>query len=355
MWKEISDLFVESDTPVSEVLDVIDRGGVSLALVTADHGRLLGTITDGDVRRALLRATPLSTPARFVMNPHPVTADENTGRETLIALMLNRRKKQIPLLRDGQVVDVAILDRLLEPRSGPARSSAPVVIMCGGLGTRLRPLTDTVPKPLLPVRGRPLIEHTLERLAAEGFDSVYLSVHYRPEAFERIDGSRFDLHIETVHEERRLGTAGALGRLRDRLSEPFLVVNGDVLTEMRFRALLDFHLKRDFLVTVSVKPYELRVPYGVVEVRGDDVVSIAEKPLHQYLTNAGVYALNPEVVSRIVPGEFVDMDELIVRVLEGHGRVGAFPVHERWIDIGRPQSYSDAQGVLDRVLREDPS
>jgi dTDP-glucose pyrophosphorylase len=345
MWKNISDLFVSIDTTLADVLEVIDQSGISLALVTTEEGELIGTITDGDIRRALLRAMPLSSTAEFVMNRHPVTAAVGTDRTLLLSLMRSRRKKQIPLIRDRKVLDVAILDQLIEEETAPETITAPVVIMCGGLGTRLRPLTDNVPKPLLPVRGRPLLEHTIERLAAEGFQRFFLSVHYKSETFEyhRIEGERWGVELEYIREPTRLGTAGALGLIREELREPFLVVNGDVLTEMRFQKLLDFHVERDFLITLGVKPHEVQIPYGVVTLEGDQVRSLAEKPLHSVLTNAGVYAMNPEITSLIPPGEYVDMDEVILRLLRSHGRVGAFPLHEYWVDIGRPSTYEEAQ------------
>lgn len=349
MWKTVSDLTVETDASLEEVLDTINRSGIGLALVADDEAVLLGTITDGDVRRALLRGTRLSGTAEFVMNRRPVTAPAGASRDELLSLMRRRHRKQIPMLAHGKVVDVAVLDHLLGHEHGVTEVTTPVVVMCGGLGTRLRPLTDTIPKPLLPVRGRPLIEHTLERLAGEGFRRVFLAVYYRPEAFQEhgIEGSRWGIELEFVYEPRRLGTAGALGLMRDRLTEPFLIVNGDVFTQLQFRSLLDFHTKHDFLVTLGVKPYEVRIPYGVVTVNGDEVIQLVEKPAHTCLTNAGVYAMNPEVIPLIGRGERADMDEVIVRVIDERGRVGAFPVHESWTDIGLPATYEQAQRAED--------
>ena len=348
MFKKVGDLFVRPQQSITEALAVLNRSGIGLALVVNEDSELLGTVTDGDVRRALLRDVRLEEPVERIMNPHPVTAPLGTPRDDLLAMMRVRRKRQIPLLADGQVVDIAWQDQFLE-MDQTTSPTAPVVIMCGGLGTRLRPLTEDTPKPLLHVGGKPVLQHMIEGLAEHRFKQIYLAINYQAEKIERYcaDGQQWGVRLDYVRESKLLGTAGALSLLRERLVEPTLVLNGDLLTGIKYAKLLEFHLERNFDLTMGVKPYQIQVPYGVVNLEGDQVRQLEEKPMYSFFTNAGIYVLNPEVIALIPYNEYYDMTDLIDQVLARHGRVGAFPVHEYWLDVGQHADYERANYDID--------
>ncbi|MFQ5767764.1 MAG: nucleotidyltransferase family protein [Acidobacteriota bacterium] len=345
MFDHVSDLFISPDHSIAKVLQVLDRGGVGLVLMVARDGRLMGTITDGDVRRALLRNSQLSERASSIMNRHPVTARVGTSRNKLASMMRQRRKRQIPLLdRDDRVADIAILDQIFSITDDPAPART-AVIMCGGPGKRLRPLTTSIPKPMLTVGGQPVLERLIKGLAGNHFRTVFLAVNYHADQIETYfgDGHPWQVNIQYIREPNYLGTAGALALLPRQLTEPILVVNGDLLTAVKYSNLLEFHLERGFDLTVGVKPYRVEVPYGVVgDLQGDQILELTEKPAYSFLANLGIYILNPEVIALVPTSSTFDMTELIRKVLDRHGRVGAYPVHEYWIDMGELPQYHQA-------------
>ena len=344
MSNKVTELSVGPQQPITEVLTVLNHtGGIGVVLVVDESGQLLGTVTDGDVRRGLLRGLGVDGPVREIMNASPVTAPLGTPRSDLLALMRSSRKRQVPLLSDGRLADIAWKDQLLDEQ--PAGTpSGPVVVMCGGLGTRLRPLTEDTPKPLLRVGGKPVLEHLIAGLAGHGFKSIYLAVNYQAEKIEEYfaDGHPWGVSIEYVRESKELGTAGALSLLRDRLAEPALVLNGDLVTGMQYGKFLEFHIERGSDLTIGVKPHDVQVPYGVVKLQGDRVRQIEEKPVYSYFTNTGIYAVNPDVLRLIPHDQRFDMTDVIGELLASDRQVGALPVHEYWLDIGRRADYEKA-------------
>jgi dTDP-glucose pyrophosphorylase len=334
---------------VRDAMERLDAAGTQIVLVVDAGDRLLGTITDGDIRRAILRQTDLGSPVAMVMNPQPVTAHIGGPLETLVALMRERRIHQLPLLGpDGRVAGLELLDRLMAARS---RGNA-AVIMAGGLGTRLRPLTDEVPKPLLEIGGRPLLDTTIERLAGHGFRHLYLSVNYRADQIETAfgDGSRHGVRIDYLREDAFLGTAGALSLLPEPPTAPLLVMNGDILTTLDFGQLIDFHVAEAADLTMCIRQISTRVPYGVVDLDENRIISITEKPEQQHFVNAGIYVLEPAVVAGIAAGRKLDMTELAQRVGTGGGTVAAFPIREYWLDIGQPADFERAQEEYARAF-----
>jgi dTDP-glucose pyrophosphorylase/CBS domain-containing protein len=323
---------------------LIDRNKAGIALVLDDDGRLLGTITDGDLRRAMLRGDSLDTLVDEVIarpRPAPVTAPADADRHALLSLMQERRVRQVPLLDESErVVDLVLLDQLLENSSLPVTA----VLMAGGLGTRLRPLTDGTPKPLLPVGGKPLIELAVDNLRAAGVRKVIITTHYLGSAIADHlgDGCNHQVAIEYVHEENPLGTAGALS-LIERTADPLLVVNGDILTRLDYGALLAFHQEHAADMTVTAREYHLQVPYGVVQTNGVHLRGIVEKPEYKFFVAGGVYLLNPDVLQFLTPGERCDMPTLIERLVDGGRTVVTFPIREYWLDIGHLEAYEQAQ------------
>lgn len=334
---------------VRDAMERLDAAGTQIVLVVDPDDRLLGTITDGDIRRALLRQTALDAPIDGVMNPHPITAPAHEHPDALVALMRDRHVHQLPLLdSEGRLAGLRLLDRLL---ARPDRPNA-AVVMAGGRGTRLRPLTDRVPKPLLQVGRRPLLDTTLELLAEHGIRRVYLSVNYLAEqVIDHVgDGAAHGLRVEYLREDEPLGTAGALSLLPAIPTAPLVVMNGDILTRLDLGQLIDFHDAQRAALTMCIRQVSSRVPYGVVDLDEGRVVAITEKPEQQHFVNAGIYVLEPSVVAGLQPGRHLDMTELAQDVGAAGGTVAAFPIREYWLDIGQPADFERASADYDRVF-----
>jgi dTDP-glucose pyrophosphorylase/CBS domain-containing protein len=348
MSEKLMDIYIYSSSILRDAITAINHNERGIALVVDGEQRLLGTITDGDIRRAILDGKGLTTPvvellAQRAASPYPeaITAREGTDPSELLRLMKDGFVKQLPILNDrDQVVDLVTMEDLLPDDALPIQA----VIMAGGYGTRLSPLTKDVPKPMLPVGDRPLMEHTVEQLKRVGIKNVSITTHYLTEQISKYfgDGSEFGIEIKYIKEEHPLGTAGALG-LMEAPDEPLLVINGDILTRVDFRAMLDFHRKHGADLTVGVRQYEMEVPYGVLDCEGPNVVRLSEKPRHSFLVNAGVYLLDSSVHGYVPHQEHFNMTDLIDRLLEENRKVVSFPILEYWLDIGHPRDYEQAQ------------
>lgn len=336
----LTGISVRPDQTLREALLVIDKNAKGIALVVDSDGHLLGTISDGDVRRAMLAAMDLDTLASVLLArkidsqyPKPVTAQIGTGREELLMLMRQYALRQIPILDDdGRVVDLVVLDDLVTLNE----LSLQAVIMAGGLGTRLRPLTEDLPKPMLLIGGKPLMERIIEQLRQVGIRRVNVTTHYMPEKIVEYfgDGRAFGVELNYVNEDRPLGTGGALG-LMPVPPETMLVMNGDILTQVNFRAMLEFHQQQKADLTVAVRRYEMQVPYGVIECEGVLVRRLQEKPKVGFLVNAGIYLLEPSVYQLIPQNASFNVTDLIQWLVDAGRTVVSFPVHEYWIDIGQ--------------------
>jgi len=320
---------------------------MGILLLCEDDRKLVGVLTDGDIRRAILRGVSFDEPCISIASRNPVVAPLRVSPSEALHLMDHSRDfvvNHLPVVdAEGRAVDL-LLRRDLVTEDQLALSA---VIMAGGFGTRLRPLTEELPKPMLPVGGRPLMELIIEQLRQAGIRRVNVTTHYRSEEIiEHFgDGRAFGVEIKYVTEDRPLGTAGALG-LMEIPNEPLLVINGDILTQVDFRAMLDFHREQRADMTVAVRQHEFRVPYGVVETNGVTITGISEKPVVQHFINAGIYLLNPGVCQFIPNGQPYDMPDLISRLLAEGRRVVSFPVREYWLDIGQSADYKQAQEDL---------
>ena len=348
MKAELEPLLLQADATVRSAMECIDRNRSGIALVVDAQRRLLGTVTDGDIRRAMLGEVGLDAPVGVLLErqqelnedrPIPLTAPVGSHPAELVALMQRYDVRQIPLVdEDDRVQDLALLHELVDVEGPPLRA----VVMAGGFGTRLAPLTEDTPKPMLPVGDRPLLERIIEQLREAGIRHVNLTTHYRADVIAAHfgDGREHGVEIEYVPEERPLGTAGALGLVD--ADGPILVMNGDILTRVDFKAMHRFHDEHDAEMTIAVRPYEARVPYGLVELSGSQIVSIAEKPLARGFVNAGIYLLNPDVCRLVPHGQRFDMPQLIDRLVEAGRRVVGFPLREYWLDVGRLDDYERA-------------
>lgn len=325
-----------------DALRVLDEGGLRIALVVDEDGRLNGIVTDSEVRRALLRRVDFSSSVSAIMNFKPTTAHWKTPRVTVHAIMAKQSLLHMPLLDDeDRIVGLETIEDL---HRAPVRDNW-VFLMAGGFGTRLKPLTDDCPKPLLPVGGKPILETILESFIAAGFHRFYVSVHYLAERIKSHfgDGSQWGVTVKYVEEETPLGTGGALGLLPETDGLPVVVINGDVLTRLDFNALVDFHDAQDADMTLCVREYDVKVPFGVVEGKDSQVTDIVEKPVHRFLVNAGVYVIGPTILEELKPARRIDMPDLVKDCLARNGKVGMFPIHEYWIDIGIPEDFHKAQ------------
>lgn len=346
-WKRMA---IAPDRPIVDAMRVIEAASESIVLVLGADGRLLGTVTDGDVRRAILRGVPLSEPVSDIMNGRPITAGAATGREHAIALMNRHAVRYLPVVDgDGRVCDLLILHDLIAP---PERDNW-VVLMAGGEGQRLRPLTETCPKPMIRVGGRPILEVIVQSFVDQGFRRFFLAVNYMAGVIRDHfgDGSRWQAEIRYLYEDAKLGTAGALSLLPERPGKPFFVMNGDLLTRIDFPSMLEFHGASGYAATLGVREYTTRLPFGVVTLDHDRVTAITEKPTQSHFINAGVYVLDSSSVDLVRPREPLDMPALLGRMIEGRRTVGSFPIHEYWIDIGRVSDLEQAHQDYEQFFR----
>lgn len=326
-----------------EAVEAMDAGGLGIALVTDEAGRLLGTVTDGDMRRGLLHGARLEEPVQRVMHAHPTTVKPGGPREELLHLMQQCHVEHLPIVDEaGVVVGLESLSQLLEQ---PQAKATVAVIVAGGLGTRLRPLTNETPKTLLKVGDRPLAEVLIEQLAGYGFRNLIAIVNHQADVIERHlgDGAALGVRMRYIREQTPLGTAGGLRLAAPHLTNPFIVVNGDVLTRVNFEHLVGFHERQGFDITLGVKDYDVQIPYGVVQLSDGLVCRLDEKPSQRFFVNGGIYVLNASVVELIPEGQAYDMTDLIQAALRHGRRVGGFPIHEYWLDIGRSDDYARAQ------------
>lgn len=348
----IESLSVQPTSTIQEVIAAIDRSRrFGIALVVDENKRLLNTLTDGDVRRGILRGFGLEDPASHLLDikrgmPHPeaVVGTVRQTRKQRIEIMQKNMVRQLPILdREGRVVTVESLHALLQDDAIPLNA----VVMAGGFGKRLYPLTADTPKPMLPVAGRPALEHIVNKLSQAGIHNLHFTTYFHPEKIVDHfgDGKAFGVDINYINEDSPLGTAGALSMI-EKPENDVLVMNGDVISEVDFVAMFDYHRENGAAMTLGVLPYEHRVPFGVVEFNGQRVSQITEKPLHRWFVNGGIYILSPFAFDFLQRGERLDMPDLINRVLGGGKTVVSFPIREQWIDIGQHADYERANRTL---------
>jgi dTDP-glucose pyrophosphorylase len=349
-WKKVA---VSPGTSIRDTIAVIDKNASQIALVVDEEDKLLGTVTDGDIRRGLLKGVGLEEPVKQVYYVSPLTASVDDDPATVIRIMKEQYIKQVPILDDrGRVVSLQTLKELLSRR----KHANPVILMAGGLGTRLRPLTDNCPKPLLKIGGKPVLETILEGFIDDGFDTFYISVNYKADMIEAYfgDGSKWGVHIEYLREDKRLGTAGSIGLLPQKPDLPFIVMNGDLLTQVDFNSLLEFHNNNvqlgKAMATMCVREYNLQIPYGVVRQDGSRLVRLDEKPVQRFFVNGGIYVFQPEIMDLIPEGTYFDMTDLFDRMLEEQIKAVVFHIREYWMDIGHKRDFEMADGEYGEIF-----
>ena len=337
-----NDVIVSPEMPLTDVIARINASSLQVALVLNENGTLAGVITDGDFRRAILTGKSLRVPVSEVMNPQPTIVPASTPRDEKLALMRRMTLRHLPLADDaGRVIGLVTLDELIGATERPNW----VVLMAGGLGARLKPLTDECPKPLLAVGGRPILETILESFAEQGFKRIFLSVNHKAEMIRSHFGAgeRWGVQVEYLHENIRLGTAGALSLLPEKPTSPIVVMNGDLLTRTNFDNLLQFHVAQSAIATMAVREYDFQVPYGVVRLNNVRIEAIEEKPVQRFFVNAGIYALSPEALDYLPTETLFNMPTLFEHLIAAGKTAAAYPLREYWLDIGRLEEFERAQ------------
>lgn len=332
---------IKSSSSFREALEIIDSSALQVGLVVDETGRLLGMVTDGTIRRAILRGVSMEENISQVMFTAFRSASITDGREQILATMRREKIRHIPILDEqGIIRDLKILIDFFTP----SQRDNPVVLMAGGMGTRLRPLTESCPKPLLKVGEKPILETILEGFLAQGFWKFYFSVNYCADMIKEHfnDGSEWGANITYLEEDKPLGTAGALSLLPESPSLPFIVMNGDLLTKVDYKKLLDFHTKQGSLATMCIREHHYQIPYGVVTFDGPQFTGMQEKPTQNFFVNAGIYALSPKTIALIPKDQFFDMPSLFSLLNDKAKKTAVFPIHEYWLDIGQMNDFARA-------------
>jgi dTDP-glucose pyrophosphorylase len=339
--KLIEDILLDTSTSMKKALQVIDTGEMKIALVVDGDKRLIGTVSDGDIRRAILNGVALSEPVEDIMNCNFIYAKVGDSKEKILQLAKYNKIYQVPIVDENFILaGIEEVSDFLLPCERPNK----VVLMVGGLGTRLRPLTYDTPKPLLKVGDKPILEIIVENFSKYGFKDFIFSANYKSAMIEEYfgDGKKFGVNIEYFHEQKRMGTAGSLSFIKEQLTEDFFIMNGDLLTNINFEHLINFHNNSDSKATMCIREYDFQVPYGVVNIQDCNVVSIEEKPVHKFYVNAGIYMLSPSVLKHIPEDSFFDMPTLFDVLIQSKVKTLSFPIREYWLDIGEIGEYNKA-------------
>jgi len=349
-WEQVK---ISPSSTIKEAVELLEKVRLGIVLVTDEERKLMGTVTDGDIRRGLIDHVTLDDQVSEIMTRNPAVASISDDRAKIREMMTNHDLLQIPITdSDRRLVGLEVLQPLARDR---AKYENPVVLMAGGFGKRLHPITLKTPKPLLRLGSKPISQLILEQLIEAGFQNFFLTVHYKADQVKRYfgDGKKWNVAIRYIEEERPLGTAGALGLLPSDLPDlPILVMNSDLLTKVNFQQLLHYHQMQEGSATVCARGYDFQVPYGVIETVDQKVSGIVEKPEHKFLVNAGIYVLNTEIVTSISRGSYLDMPDVLLQQLESNNTVNIFPVHEYWLDIGKVDEFERAQEEVERDVRE---
>jgi dTDP-glucose pyrophosphorylase len=341
-WRPLS---LSTSATLKDALRNLDDNAIQIALVVDEQETLVGTLTDGDIRRALLKDIELHADVTTAMSVAPVVGYEG---EHLLAW---RQKLQGKKIRHLPIVDAQhrVLGLYFDRPVSLSGLPYPVVLMLGGLGTRLRPLTQTLPKPMLKVGNRPILEHIMETLVSQGFNEFYFCINYLGHMIRDYfgNGEKWGGTIHYVEETKRMGTAGALSLLPHAMQTPFLVMNGDLLTKLDFKALMDFHIAQKAVASMCVREHEHQVPYGVIDLNDNRIARVVEKPVYRYWVNGGIYALSPQALDFVPKDEFFDMPTLVDHLIERQLNVSAFQMQDYWLDIGQMPDFEQAQTDFD--------
>ena len=333
MYKEWEKTLLKKDNNMKKVLETLDKGALGIVLVVNNNGRLYGTITDGDVRRAILEGIDTNSSLDNFVNENPITSNIDTPKKKLIELMEKNGILQIPVVdEDNKIIGLETLKNLLSNK----KVNNPVFIMAGGFGKRLQPLTNSTPKPMLNINGKPILEIILSQFIDYGFHNFYISTFYKSEKIKDYfkNGEHLNVSIKYVEENKPLGTAGALRLLPyNTFSSPIIMMNGDLITRVNINNFLTYHYESKSDLTIGATKYEFEVPYGVIQTEEQNFKSIIEKPKQKFFINAGIYIIEPKLIASIAKGP-IDMPTWINKISTDENKVNIFPIFEYWVDIG---------------------
>lgn len=347
----VDEIKIAPQISIRKALEIIDQGAMKIALVVDAEDRLIGTLSDGDIRRGLLKGLGMEDSIDSIYNHQPTVCQLNDPKEKVIQTAVSKRIYQIPIVDEkGRVVKLAEIDHLIKKEKLPN----PVVIMAGGMGKRLLPLTEHTPKPMLKVGGRPILETLITRLQQLGFSDIWIAINYKGDQIKEYfgDGRPMGVRIRYIEENQRMGTAGALGILEEIPLHPVLVMNGDILTNVNFENLIDFHHRAKAEATMCIREYGLEVPYGVVRLNQNNIIAIEEKPVQQFYVNAGIYVLNPSVIASLEHGSAIDMTQIFEKLVQQKKETVSFPIREFWMDIGKLEDYNRANNEYFRIFND---
>lgn len=339
--KNFNKIKIIGDSTIKKALRIISNGNIKIAIIVDKRGKLIGTLSDGDIRRGFLRGLNLRSSILPLINKKPFIGKKNDSKKKLLNIAFSKKINQIPIIDNKKkLVDILIADNFLNQNIKLNK----VLIMAGGKGTRLRPLTKDIPKPMLQVGGKPILQTIIQRFSDCGFKNIIICVNYKSQIIKNYfgNGKKFGVEIEYIKEKKRMGTVGALSLIKKKITEPFFVVNGDLLTNLDFEKILDFHEKQNAVATMGVKEYSIISPYGEVELVNENITSINEKPTHEFFFNIGIYVLNPECINLIPKNKFYDMTSLFKKMIKKKKKIISFPIKEYWTDIGRIADYKKA-------------
>lgn len=346
--EKLKDVFAFPGEKLEDALPRMDRAAMQVLLVVDENQCLLGIITDGDVRRVLLRKADLKVPLSEVMCTTPTAVQEGTPLNTVRKLMVKTNLRHIPVLDyKGRVVDLLLWSDVFTQRRKKRKEK--VVIMAGGKGTRLDPFTKILPKPMIPLGDKPILEIIMEKFYEQGFSTFLISIGYKAEIIRLYfsENNSRPYEVKFIQEDKPLGTAGALGLLKEEVDSTFIVSNSDIIVELDYNHLLDYHLKKKNSLTIVGALRQFTIPYGVLKTEGDVLHNVDEKPNFHFLVNTGVYVLEPEILSLVSGKEFIDMTDLIVLVRKRNFRIGVYPHHGRWFDVGQWEEYRETLRAFD--------
>jgi dTDP-glucose pyrophosphorylase len=332
---------LDLNSTISQVVESLNKSGFQIVIIQDNNEKFIGTITDGDIRRAILNGSKIENSITSIVNRSALTVNQKVTREQVLLMMQEKRVHQIPIVdTSGNVQGLHLWDRLSQPN----KVENQMVIMAGGKGSRLKPLTDKTPKPMIEVNNQPMLEHIILRAKLQGFNNFVITINYLAEQIKTYfeDGKKFGVNISYIQENQPLGTAGSLKNLEKASQFPFVVSNGDVLTEINFVDLLNFHNAYNYDLTIAVKTYEWTNPFGVIKTEGMKVIDYVEKPINSSIINAGIYCVTPKILEFMEENKYLDMSDFIQKCLDSGLSVGAFALYEKWQDIGRKEDLHKA-------------
>lgn len=348
--KSVENIKISYDIKIKKAMEIISNGALKIAVVTDKNGKLLGTLTDGDIRRGFLKGLNLNNSIKSIYQKKPTIVKKSDSKKKILNIALSKKISQIPVIdENGIVIGLEVLEDLIEPSS----KSNLVVIMAGGMGMRLRPLTKHTPKPMLKIGDKPILQILIEKFKESGFKNFLLCINYKSEIIKNFfkNGKKFGVNINYVHENKRLGTAGALSLIKKKPKIPFFVINGDLLINLNFQNVLDFHIENKSFATMCVNEYSFNSPYGEVSLNNENILSIKEKPKHKFFANAGIYVLDPLCLD-LVPKKYFNMTSLFEELIKNKYKSISFPLGEYWLDIGRYNDFEKANKDFRKIFKK---